>query len=186
MTGGTEAMQAVLSHLWERLLPGLGVPHPAGEAQGDLEQRLRHLSLAPPGGRPRPADEEGWAAWVAAPFVVRPGPDPTRASPLTSVDVARTDRGLEVTIHDPANTLAFAADCGRWSVSEPRDVHGNRVPVAASAGWRDDQLLEIQVIFLETPHRMDIVCSLPTRTGQASWRVAPLDDGRIDTLHCPG
>jgi hypothetical protein len=58
--------------------------------------------------------------------------------------------------------------------------------VAASSGWRDEQSLEIAVVFLETPHRMDIVCSLPARTAQATWRVAPLDGGRLDTLHRPG
>jgi hypothetical protein len=182
MTAGTEAMQAILDHAWEHLLPGLGVSEPDADAQTDLEQRLRHLSLPPAGGRPRVEDEPDW---FAAPFTVLADAGDPRASRLTSVGVVRTDRGLEVTIHDPGNALTFDAGFGEWTVSEPPDVHGDPVPVAASAGWRDDQDLEIQVIFLETPHRMDIRCSLPDRTARATWRVAPLDGGRLDTLHRP-
>ncbi len=188
ITGGTEAMQAVLDHVWERLLPGLGSPGvalevgDAEEAQGELDQRLRDLALPAADGSSLAQDEKDW---FAAPFVVSAAFEDPRASTLTSVGVVRSDRGLEVTVHDPGNALTFAVGLGQWAVSEPRDVHGDRVPVAASAGWRDEQLLGVQVIFLETPHRMDILCSLPDRSAQATWRVAPLDGGRLERLHRP-
>ena len=193
MTGGTEAMQEVLGHVWEHLLPGfgdtsLGVPghgdaRYAAQTQQDLDQRLRNLSLTPAGGAPRP---ESVGDWASAPFTVTAGAETGLGSHLTSVSVASTDGDLEVTIDEPGNSLTFAADHRQWSVSEPSDAHGDPVPVAASSGWRDEQSLEIAVVFLETPHRMDIVCSLPARTAQATWRVAPLDGGRLDTLHRPG
>ena len=81
--------------------------------------------------------------------------------------------------------MTFAVGSGEWLVSEPPDAHGDVVPVAASGGWLDEQTLIVEVIFLETPHRMDIVCSLPARTADASWRVTPLDGGRLQTLHRP-
>ena len=81
--------------------------------------------------------------------------------------------------------MSFAVANGEWLVSEPRDVHGDVVPVAASGGWLDEQTFLAEVIFLETPHRMDIVCSLPARTADASWLVTPLDGGRLQTLHRP-
>ena len=182
MTGGTEAMQAVLNHVWERLLPGLGKRRLVDDAQPGLEQRLRNLSLAPVGGHPRPA---GWEDSAPAPFVVTASSDGGSAARLTSIALATTDSGLRVRIDEPGNTLTFGAAYRRWAVSEPRDAHGDCVPVAASAGWLDDQTVEVQVTFLETPHRMDIVCSLPERTARASWRGAPLDGGKIETLHRP-
>lgn len=181
MTGGTEAMQAVLDHAWEHLLPGLGAPRLVEDAQAPLGHRLQGLALPAAGGRAAPAS---WAPWTEAPFAVTPNVD-DRGSRVTSVSVARDGAGLQVRVNEPDNSLAFAAGAGRWTVSEPLDSRGDRVPVAASAGWLDDQTLDVQVIFLETPHRMDVVCSLPTRTAHASWRATPLDGGRIDTLHRP-
>jgi len=58
--------------------------------------------------------------------------------------------------------------------------------VAASGGWLDDHTLRVEVIFLETPHRMDIACSLQRRTAEAVWRVPPLFQTRLERLHSPG
>jgi CubicO group peptidase (beta-lactamase class C family) len=180
MTGGTEATQALLNHVWESLLPGLGVSGLVEDGQDDLEQRLQNLSLAPVGGLPRPAS---WEDWASTQFMVTAGPGGVSPSRLASVAIATINGGPQVTLDEPGNALTFSANCGRWSISEPRDANGDAVPVAASAGWRSDQSLEIHAIFLETPHRMDIVCSLPTHTAQAWWRVGPLDGGRLETLH---
>ena len=67
----------------------------------------------------------------------------------------------------------------------PRDRHGDVVPVATSGGWLDDHTARVEVIFLESPHRMDITCSLPARIATAAWRGVPLDGGRLHTLHRP-
>lgn len=104
---------------------------------------------------------------------------------LTSVAVGRSGERLDVTISEPDNTLTFAVGNGEWLVPEPRDAHGDAVPVAASGGWLDDRTLVVEAIFLETPHRMDLVCSLPAQTADASWRGTPLDGGRLETLHRP-
>jgi CubicO group peptidase (beta-lactamase class C family) len=180
ITAGTEATQELLDHVWEHLLPGLGTAEPAVEAQADLEQRLRHLSLAPVGGQPRPANA---GEWSAVSFHVAGGYDAADAGGSTSVSVALTDAGVRVTIDEPVNSVTFEAGPGQWNVSEPRDARGGVVPVAASAGWRDGETLEIQVAFLETPHRLQLICSLPGRTAQASWQVTPLGGVRLETLH---
>jgi hypothetical protein len=57
--------------------------------------------------------------------------------------------------------------------------------VATSGGWLDGRTLRMEIIFLESPHRMDIACSLPARTAEAAWRGVPLDGGRLQTLHRP-
>jgi CubicO group peptidase (beta-lactamase class C family) len=182
ITGGTEAMQVVLDHVWELLLPGLGAAETGEEAQPDLEERLRGLSLPPPRVEAGPAR---WEDWTAAPFAGIPTADATTWTALTSCAVGRTDGRLEVTIHEPDNALTFPVGTTEWLVSEPHDAHGDAVPVAASGGWLDDRTLQVEVIFLESPHRMSIVCSLPARTAEATWRGTPLDGGRLQTLHRP-
>lgn len=182
MTGGTEEMQAVLNHAWAHLLPGLGSVSPDEGALPDLEERLRGLHLPAPYAQPSPTN---WEDWTAAPFSVTPAKDPTNGAVLTSVAVARVGDRLVVTLSEPDNSVTFAVANSEWLVSEPRDAHGDLVPVAASGGWLDDQTLGIEVIFLETPHRMDVVCSLPARTADALWRATPLDRGRLQTLHRP-
>jgi CubicO group peptidase (beta-lactamase class C family) len=181
-TAGTEAMQAVLDNLWQHLLPGLGTSRPDGSAQRELDQRLTGLSLPPCRATLSPPR---WQDWIGRPFPVAPGPEGAPAAPLTSVELRNADRGLEITIAEPANALTFPVGAGDWLVSAPRDRHGDTIPVAASGGWLDDHTARVEVIFLESPHRMDIACSLPARTAEAAWRQVPLVDGRLATLHRP-
>jgi hypothetical protein len=66
-----------------------------------------------------------------------------------------------------------------------RQPLGRAGPAATSGGWLDGRTLRAEVIFLETPHRMDITCSLPSRTAEAVWRHPPLTPSRLQHLHCP-
>jgi CubicO group peptidase (beta-lactamase class C family) len=181
-TGGTEAMQAVLDHLWAHLLPGFVTRRPDDGAQPDLEKRLGGLRLWPCVAQPTPPR---WEDWTDKPFLVGPGPEGPPGATLTSVELSRADHALEVSIAEPAGALAFPLGARDWLVSTPRDSHGDAVPVATSGGWLDDHTLRVEVIFLESPHRMDIACSLPTRTAEAAWRHPPLIGGRLQTLHRP-
>jgi hypothetical protein len=174
-TGGTEAMQAVLDHLWTHLLPGLRDDRPDNGDQPELERRLGGLALAPYAADPEPSRWEDWTS----PFAVTPGSD------FTSVGLSRADGGLEVSLGEAANAVTFPVGTGRWLESSPLDVYGDVVPVAASGGWADDRTLRVEVIFLETPHRLRITCSLPARTAEVEWLTPPLDGGRLETLHCP-
>jgi hypothetical protein len=94
--------------------------------------------------------------------------------------------GWELSLIEPDNALTFPVGTGGWTVSDHGDRHGETIPVAASGGWLDGQTLWVEVIFLETPHRMDITCSLPGRTAQAGWRHPPLMASELRDLHCPG
>jgi hypothetical protein len=104
---------------------------------------------------------------------------------LGSVELRDAGHGLEVTIAEAANRLGFPVGAGDWLVSAPRDRHGDPVPVAVSGGWLDDHTLRVEVIFLESPHRLNLTCTLPARTATATWRQVPLDGGRLATLHRP-
>jgi CubicO group peptidase (beta-lactamase class C family) len=181
-TGGTEAMQAVLDNLWQYLLPGLGTGRTDDAAQAELDKRLGSLGLPPCAAKPSPPS---WQDWTGEPLPVAPGAEGAPAAPLTSMELRHADHGLEVTISEPANALSFPVGTGDWLVSTPRDSHGDAVPVAASGGWLDDRTVRVEVIFLESPHRMDIACSLPAWTAEAAWRHVPLDGGRLQTLHRP-
>jgi CubicO group peptidase (beta-lactamase class C family) len=181
-TGGTEAMQAVLDHLWQHLLPGLGSGRPDDGAQPELDTRLAGLGLPPCRARPGPPR---WEGWTGGPFPVTPGAEGGPAAPLTSVELHKAGQGLELTIAEPANALTFPVGAADWLVSTPCDRHGDTIPVAASGGWLDDHTARVEIIFLESPHRMDITCTLPARTAEAAWRGVPLDGGRLQTLHRP-
>jgi CubicO group peptidase (beta-lactamase class C family) len=179
-TGGTEAMQAVLDNLWEHLLPGFDR---AGDvAQQDLDKRLDGLRVPPCVARPSPPR---WEDWTDGPFSVVPGAEGVPAAPLTAVELRKSDHGLEVGVAEPANALSFPVGAGDWLVSAPHDRHGDAIPIATSGGWLDEHTVRVEVVFLESPHRMDIACSLPARTAEAAWRHAPLVDGRLQTLHRP-
>ena len=93
--------------------------------------------------------------------------------------------GWQLGLVEPDNALTIPVGTGGWAVSDHVDRNGETIPVAASGGWVDDQTLRAEVIFLETPHRMDVTCSLPARTAEAAWRHPPLSPTKLRQLHCP-
>lgn len=183
ITGGTEAMQTVLGYVWEHLLPSLDATAVVDAACPNLVERLRMLRLRPSQGTPFPARSE--KDWDGAIFsVVNPAPGAPAAA-LSSVAVTSSDGSLSIAIHEPENALTFAVGTGEWLVSEPRDAYDDAVPIAASGGWIDNETLRVEAIFLETPHRIDIDCSLSSGAARASWRGTPLDGGKLKRLHRP-
>jgi CubicO group peptidase (beta-lactamase class C family) len=183
-TAYTLDMQAVLDAMWARLLPGLGRVSPgAGSAHDQLSTRLARLELPACSGGPAPAD---WVPWTSGPFTIASIAGPQVQPSLTSVEVAPRADGCQVSLNEPDNALTFPVGAGTWTVSEHADRNGETIPVAASGGWLDGYTLRVEVIFLETPHRMDITCSLPGRTAEAGWRHPPLTPSKLQHLHCPG
>ena len=183
-TAYTTDMQAVLDAMWTCLLPGLDAAGPdGGPAQDQLTNRLRRLTL--PACRAEPAPPS-WAPWASAPFAVATGAASSQTQPaLTAVGVAPTDAGWQVSLVEADNALTIPVGVGTWTVSEPADRRGDTIPVAASGGWLDGDTLRAEIIFLETPHRMDITCALPGRTAAAVWRHPPLVPSKLQHLHCP-
>src|SRR5689334_5511393 len=183
-TAYTLDMQAVLDAVWTRLLPGLGTVSPGAESvHGQLSARLARLELPASPGGPAPAD---WEPWASGPFPVSAGPAGAPVQPfLTSVEVAPRDGGWQISLIEAANTLTVPVGAGAWAVSDHADRQGATIPVAASGGWLGDRTLRAEIIFLETPHRMDITCSLPGRTAEAGWRHPPLSPSKLQHLHCP-
>jgi CubicO group peptidase (beta-lactamase class C family) len=191
-TASTLDMQAMLDAMWAHLLPGLGATSPdarpdAGPVQDELSGRLARLALAPCPAGPAPADwgvphGESFPVTALAAAIAE-----TQVAPaLTSVAVKPADGGWQLSLIEPGNALTFPVGAGAWTVSSPVDQKGGTIPVAASGGWAGDGTLRAEVIFLETPHRMDITCSLPGRTATAAWRLPPIVGAKLRHLHSPG
>ena len=182
ITAGTESTQQLLDHVWAHLLPAFDTMEPGTEAEATLVRRLGALGLATPSGRLAPEAAPGA---VSGTFRL---PDEERERPgsrLTSVSLGWEGDSLQVTLEETRNSLTVRADHEQWTVTEPVDALKGTVPVAASYGWTDDGALEIQVVFLETPHRLTLRCSPADRSAHPSWNVVPLDNGGLATLHRP-
>ena len=168
-------MQAILDAAWTHLLPGLrdGTAG-GGSAQTELASRLRTLALPAYQAEPEPP---AWSGWESQQFTVvyrDTVPEVERA--ITSVGVERAGAEVRVTLTEAANALSFVIGTNGWSVSSPADQFGKPIPVASAGGWSDNNRLHVEVIFLETPHRMDIECSrivAPVRRGGCRrWVIA--------------
>ncbi len=183
-TACTLAMQALLDAMWAHLLPGLGRATPDGGAQRRLADRLGRLALPACPAAPAPADR---ARWAGPTFTVTTGAGQRGIRPAVSlVTVLGGPDGWELTLSEAANAITFPVGTGTWAVSAPADGRGDPIPVAASAGWPDGDTLRAEIIFLETPHRMDLTCSLAGRRAEAAWRQPPLAPSKLADLHCPG
>jgi len=191
-TACTFEMQDMLDAMWTHLLPGLGVVSAdAGSAQDKLSARLADLTLPARDGAPAPGD---WAPWTSGPFAVAASRKadtevqllvPSAETFVTSIEVAQQADGWQISLIEAGNALTVPVGTGAWTVCEPADRHGNIIPVAASGSWFDDQTLRAEVIFLETPHRMDVTCALPGRSAEAVWRLPPVTPSKLQELHCP-
>jgi hypothetical protein len=119
--------------------------------------------------------------------VAPPAGEPQTPTPitLTSLGLQHTDAGLQVTLNEVDNALSFAVGTHGWTISTPDDAFGHGIPVAAAGGWSNQKTLRLEVVFLETPHRMDIVCSLDDRCASAAWRLPPLSGAHLKDLRSP-
>jgi CubicO group peptidase (beta-lactamase class C family) len=166
ITAGTEDMQAVLDAVWAHVLPALGASG-AAKADAALAKRLAGLRL--------PARDGSAGSWPVAPVGLVP--EGGRCEPMPALRGVRVaDR--HVTLDDGQMLMELPVASGNWRVTE------DPVPAAASGGWRDSETLEVDVIFLETPHRLTLTCSLGTRTFRARWGTRPL--GSIESLSLLG
>jgi hypothetical protein len=181
-TAWTLDMQAMLDAMWAHLLPGLGMAPPGagGAVQDQLSARLGSLELPACRADPAPA---AWGPWTSGPLSVSAGAEPYHS--LTSVEVLPGDGGWQLSLAEQGNALTVPVGSGVWAVSENAGQHGAVIPVAASGGWLRDGTLRAEIIFLETPHRMDITCPPGSGTATAVWRNPPISPSRLSNLHCP-
>jgi CubicO group peptidase (beta-lactamase class C family) len=160
-TSETEPMQHVLDALWTHLLPAIDAPaDPADDAL--LLARLADLSITPLAVAPGPESPGDWNDRVFA-------EDPaSRSSSVDGVRVVATGDGWRLDLLDATGSLEvdFAPT---WVLGEPRGV-----PLAASGGWSPDGVLDVEVMFLESPHTLRVRCSATTGLATVRWATTPL------------
>lgn len=174
MTSGTEDMQGILDAVWTHVLPAFSPESPASpestgspEADAALAKRLAGLRLP---ARGETLAQDG--PWPEDPVVLTPEGGPCEALPvlrqvrLKGRDLVLSDGTVSVELSVPA--------AGGWRVTEAP------VPAAASGGWTSAGTLEVDVTFLETPHRLTLTCRAGEGTFRARWAATPL--GRIESL----
>ena len=167
MTSSTEAMQEVLDAAWAHLLPAMADgSSTTAEADDRLAERLSTLRL--------PIRHGSWAppAEVAGRYAALP---PANGPAIDVVEVREEGDGWLIRMSDPAGVAVEARlELGVWSVGEA----GGRPPIAISGGWQRGRL-SLSVLFLETPHRLELELEPATRQATTRWDPAPLGGSRV-------
>ncbi|MFE2534575.1 serine hydrolase domain-containing protein [Streptomyces sp. NPDC059371] len=177
-TAATDRMQELLDLMWRHLLPAFETapPRDASERDEALSRRLARLALPPVEAAPEPTEPPG--TWSQAEFVPAGGVCAAQRT-LTGVLVAESDKGTGVTLAEGDRRLELRLEGTGWSVDT------GPTPLAVSGGWTGPGTLRVDVLFLETPHRLTVECVLPGRTFTARWHTTPLHAPSLDSLRAP-
>lgn len=176
ITAGTEDMQGVLDAVWDHLLPafgassgGAGSGGAAEDADAALAKRLSRLRLRLPEASVSPGGS--WPGSDSVPVILSPAGGAGEALP--SVRRVRVE-DRKVTLFEDTLSVELPLAEGDWHVTE------KPVPAAASGGWTGPDTLAVDIVFLQTPHRLSLECSLRDGTFSGRWHTRPL--GGIDSL----
>ncbi|MEU5317842.1 serine hydrolase domain-containing protein [Streptomyces sp. NPDC021056] len=171
ITGATDEMQKVLDLVWSHLLPAFGAGPLSGREKDDvaLAERMSRLALPP---------AEGTSASPGEAVAFTPHGGGCEGLPkLTAVEVDAEGRRL--TLVEDGHRLELRCGEPGWTVTD------GPVPAAVSGGWTGPDTLVLDVALLETPHHLDLTCSLTDRTFTARWRTQPLHSSRIRAMRAP-
>jgi CubicO group peptidase (beta-lactamase class C family) len=182
-TAGTENMQGILDAVWANLLPAMGAAMGPSPVANQLAARLDGLQLA--ALQAKHAPDSSVAAWAQASFL--PAGGSCEAQPtLSAVQLRNDGEPWQLTFVEGDAAFGATVGVGCWRTNLTETDHGRTgVPLAISGGWTDEDTFRAEVIFLETPHRLGLTCSLGSRTFQASWRTVPLRAGPLSGLRMP-
>jgi CubicO group peptidase (beta-lactamase class C family) len=183
-TAATENMQGILDAVWNDLLPAMtATPVESSPVAEQLTARLETLQLA--AFQAKPAPDSSLTAWADASF--RPAGGRCEAQPtLTRVQLHQDGELLRLTLVEGDDAFSATVGAGGWQTNLTETDHGRTgVPLAVSGGWTDEHTFGAEIIFLETPHRLELTCSRRTRTFNASWQTAPLHAGTLSELRMP-
>ena len=183
-TAGTENMQGILDAVWTQLLPAMTSTAGGRSPVADqLVARLGGLQLA--AFQAKSAPDSSVAAWTEASFL--PSGGLCEAQPtLTAVQLHQDGELWQLTLLEGDGAFGATVGTGGWRTNLTETDHGRTgVPLAVSGGWTDEDTFGAEVIFLETPHRLGLTCSLAHGTFLATWRTVPLRAGLLSALRMP-
>lgn len=172
MTGQCDDMQGILDLAWEHLIPAFDGPGAGRDADAALAARLASLALAP-------VDSIQGAVSVPAAQQFAPAAD-NALQRLTHIDLSPgpADGEVVLTITEGDDRLTLTAGFGRWVTSDA---------TAASAGWADaaGSTIAVDVIFIETPHRLHLTFDRRDSTVAARWRTEPMHPLPLNRMRKP-
>jgi CubicO group peptidase (beta-lactamase class C family) len=172
----TEArdMQAALDAVWAHLLPALAGPPSGPDADARLAARLAALELPRvEATEPVPADLAGVRF------------EAVDGGAVAALEVDGGQARLEVPVG--RHGMAFPVPLGGpgWTTAAPMGPDGVPIPVATSSGRDGTGTVHLDVVLLETPHRLQIRARPADRGLTAAWRTEPLNPGP-HWLRAPG
>ena len=184
ITAATDQMQELLNAVWRHLLPAFGDAPGDGSGDAPLAARLSTLALPVPAAESQPSAHQPnqqpspWAGTFAP-----AGGGCAEQATLTAVELIPGDR-WSLALVEAGSRLVAPIGSGEWATAEPTGPAGS-VPLAVSGGWIDRDTLRVEIIFLETPHRLVILCSLTSHTFAAAWATTPLGGDALHRLRAP-
>ncbi|GGX01165.1 hypothetical protein GCM10010297_23460 [Streptomyces malachitofuscus] len=175
-TTATEQTQEYLDLVWRHLLPAFRPAPLTGREDADiaLRDRLDALALAPVDGGPTPPQRDR----PGAEFTPEGGVCADRPK-LTAAAVTADAGGWTLRLTEDGEPFDVRCDGPGWTVTE------QPVPVAVSGGWTGGDTFNADVVFLETPHRLRVLCSLADGTFRARWLTQPLNHRPLRKLRAP-
>jgi hypothetical protein len=183
-TAATENMQGLLDLVWAHLLPAMtAATVEASLATEHLTARLDGFQLA--AFKAKPAPGSSMSLWADSSF--RPEGGQCEAQPtLTSLQLHHDGEQWQLVLVEGEVALGATVGTGFWLTNLTETQNGRTgVPVAVSGGWIDDDTFGAEVIFLETPHRLELTCLLGAGTFRARWQTVPLRAGGLSDLRMP-
>ncbi|MBW4079402.1 MAG: beta-lactamase family protein [Acidobacteria bacterium] len=177
MTGQSTETQPILDAVWNELLPSFKNGEVVEDFAGDrrLQERMASLALVTSGARLEPPrDADNWAEAVFRPVLDSWLEQPTIES--LKVSPAAHEWNLVLTERDWTLDMRLANEWSRCY------SNGVAQPIFCSGGWPDPRSLKISLIFIESPHRLDLTCTLDDRRLIAKWVTAPLHPGPLRDL----
>lgn len=178
ITSQTDNMQETLDAAWRELLPAFSTGAPSNDADDRLRARLDGVRLPPPAvavgsGNQDPAGQDAWHEASFSPAGGTCSAQPT----LHTVRVRSESDTVRITLVDESGELSATLKTGDWDV-EDAGPDAEVPPIAVAGGWSSQTLLQFDVVFIETPHRLQMSCDSSSHEFTARWVTAPL---RLDS-----
>ena len=163
ITEAAEPAQPVLEAVWKHLLPAFHDGSVDGSGDAALAERLARLEVPVRPGAGQPDGDAG--AWTGS-----YGPDAVSDPPFARVVLEQGDDGWTVTVDDGAQQARLPVGRPGWTTVEGS---GGVAPIAVSGGWTGD-VLALDLVFLETPHRIELELHRDDHRFRARWVPEPL------------